>query len=299
MLHEFLAILVLAGTIAGPAYSQTIIESEDPDLDGVPGIAEPPAEPFAPAPSILVGTGSLLVDRSHGNNFPVDGFTGYLASQGWTIAQHTSGPITGAVLAGYDVLMVPTRDSALPILPFSTAEVSAIIAFLASGNGLWTLSDIVNPSGVNTLSEAFGVHFYADIITDSTDNEGQLFWPRIHQLSPHPVFHGVKSYGYYAGDCLSVTSPAEILGSADADAFSQFCPRGTMPPVLAGYQNTGRAIFAGDITTLAPEYFPSRLRPEEQMLLMNIANWLLGQPPTATSSESWGTIKAMYVDEQP
>jgi hypothetical protein len=250
-------------------------------------------------PSILVGTGSLLIDRSHGNNFDVSGLMNHLVSQGWLVAEHASGPITGAVLAGYDILLVPTRDSALPISPFSQAEVAAVLTLLDGGRGLWAFSDIVNPSGINTLSEAFGVHFYADIIRDSTNNEGHLSWPTIHDLSSHVVFAGVKSYGYYAGDCLSATPPAESIARADVDAYSQYCLSGSRPPVLAARQGGGRAIFSGDITSLHPTYYPSGLRPEEQLLLQNIAHWLLGQPTTATSSESWGTIKAMYHDAGP
>lgn len=291
-LGALLAVFLLGATFPGLAFAQ-----DDPDLDGAPGLAEPPDEPFAPVPSILVGTGNLLIDRSHGNSFNVSGFMNYLASQGWIIAEHQSGAIDESALAGFDVLLIPTRNDVTSILPFSAAEVAAIQVFLDDGHGLWVLDDNGNSSGVNTLANAFGVHFYGDYIQDFTNNEGQSFWPTIHLIESHPVTMVVETYGYYLGCCLVANSPSQVIAQADDDAYSFYCEAGSRPPVLAVFENGGRVVLAGDITPLHPTYYPSRLRPEEQLLLQNIVNWLLGEPPTAASAASWGSIKALHVVE--
>lgn len=291
------AMVVLAASVLPPALAASAnAQVEDPDLDGVPGLAAPPSEPYAPVPSILTGTGHLLIDRSHGNSFEVNGFTDFLAENGWTVSEFTVGPITETALQGVDVLMVPTRAAGLgAIFPFDPAEVAAVQDCLARGNGLWVLHDNLNPNGVNTLSGAFGVVFQWDYVQDPTNNVADTpFWPDIYELTAHPITSGVESYTYYLGDCLSVSEPATIVGRADEDAYSLYCPVGSRPPTLAVWEASGRAVFSGDITPLAPPYYPELLRPEEQLLLQNIANWLLGPTPTSTEAVSWGRIKGLY-----
>ncbi|MFN0151726.1 MAG: hypothetical protein ACKVU1_13580 [bacterium] len=291
------AVVALLATVlfVAPATAQPVADPTDLDMDGEPGVAEAPAVANPQIPSALIGTGSVLVDHSHQNDFFVNGFTDYLATQGWTIAQHFSGPITEALLSGYDILIVPTRSSSGPTNPFSASEVAAIQAFLAGGNGMWILNDAQNSDGINTLSTSFGVEFQSDYIQDPSNNEGgRLYWPTIYLLSPHLITSGVGSYGYFAGDCLLASPPSIAIATADEDAYSSFCPAGSYPPVLAVWENVGRAVFSGDGTPLHPNYYPERLDADEELLLQNIANWLLGDPPNATSATSWGSLKRAH-----
>jgi hypothetical protein len=274
--------------------AQPVSDPTDLDSDGIPGLAEP-VRPTSQPPSALAGSGTLLIDRTHRNSFNVSGFSSYIADQGWIVLELTVGPVTQEALEGADIFLVPTRAGGLgPIDPFSTEEIAAVQTFLAGGNGLWVPHDNVDPSGVNTLATAFGVTFKYDYIQDPSNNEGELVWPTIHLLAPHAVTDGVTSYGYYGGDCIGVASPAEILASGDEDAYSLYCPAGTLPPTLAVWESEGRAVFSGDITPLHPNYYEPRLRPEEQLLLQNIANWLLGPPPNAVESKTWGRVKATF-----
>lgn len=293
---SLLAVLV-TGFLLGPiasASAQPRPDMTDPDLDGIAGLAPAPETPFPTVPSSLISTANLLIDRSHGNVFNVSGFMNYLASQGWVIAEHSLGPITASVLSGFDLLLIPTTDSPIPIAAFSPPEVEAIQSFLAEGGGLWVLNDSVDPAGVNTLSAAFGVTFRHDFLQDPSNNEGRLYWPTIYILTAHPVVSGVESFGYYAGDCVAVSEPSAVIARGDDDCYSLYCPAGSYPPTLAAWERAGRAVFCGDITPLHPNYYPSRLREEEQVLLQNIMNWLLGSPPTETSHMSWGGLKATY-----
>lgn len=292
--------LALAGvlavlSLATPCLGQIESDPTDLDLDGIPGVLPAPANPQPPVPSVLTGTGRLLIDRSHRGNFNVSGFTNFLASQGWVIADHPlgGGPISASVLSGYDILLVPDLSGSTSIDPYSASEIAAVQAFLGEENGLWIIDDAGDNAGINTLALAFGVTFHIDQIEDPTNNEGHWFWPTIYQLEPHPVSAGVESYGYYLGACLGVTPPAISICRADEDAYSYNCPVGSRPPTLAVWESTGRAVFSGDITPLSPPWWAS-IRPEERLLLQNIANWLLGDSPTSASTTTWGNVKSIY-----
>lgn len=290
-----LALVALpASALAAPPAPTSPALADDPDLDGLQGVREAPADPQPAIPSVLVATGRLLIDRSHNEYFDVGGFTGFLASHGWVIAENSAAPITDSTLQVQDILLIPTRSIYSTMTPFSPAEVAAIQSFLAGGKGLWVLSDNVDPSAVNTLATAFGVTFRYDFVQDPSNNEGVSFWPTIYMFAEHPIIGTIESYGYYLGDCLTVGSPSEAIARADGDSYSLYCPAGSYPPTLAAWSAAGRAVFSGDVTPLSPSYFPSRLREEEQLLRQNIVNWLIGAPPTATSPRSWGSVKALY-----
>lgn len=266
----------------------------DFDMDGQPGVAEPPEEPYPPIPSIVNGAGVLLVDRSHGGDFDVSGFTSFLASEGWSVAEHDGAPLTASILAGRDVLMIPMRASAASLTAFTEPEIEAIRAFLADGHGLWVLSDFGDPTGTNTLSHLFDVVFQPDIVFDPSDNEGEFFWPTLHEIRAHAVTSAVETYGYYLGCCLFVENQLSVVARGDYDAASLRCMPDERPPALVVWENVGRAVFAGDDTPLHPNWYPERLRPEEQTLLQNIANWLLGPPPNVTETATWGRIKVRF-----
>jgi hypothetical protein len=176
---------------------------------------------------------------------------------------------------------------------FAPSEVAAVTGFVAGGGGLWLFHETLrDPSGINSVAAEFGVLFQNDYVRDPSNNEGQLFWPTIYLLAKHPITQGVASYGYYSGCCLIVGAPSAVIGMGDDDAYSAACP--SFPPTLAAFEDVGRVVFSGDIVPLSEAYYPERLRDEEELLLQNIANWLLGPPPNGVESETWGKVKARF-----
>lgn len=288
--------LVILGVVlnASVALGQPPPDPTDPDDDGVPGVTDPPAgAPSGPEVYAIQGTARVLVDYTHDESFSVRGFTDYLESQGWLVTRNFTSPITEEFLGSYDVFVVPTRIGQ-SITPFTPQEQAAVNSFLGNGGGLWLFHESSrSAAGINSLSTAYGVSFQFDLVIDSTDNEGQVFWPTIHLLDSHPITDGVTSFGDYGGCCLNVSAPAEIIGQGDDDTFSSECV--SFPPTLAVYESgLGRIVFSGDITPLNPSYYPEALRAEEELLLQNIANWLAGKTTTSTDNTSWGQIKALY-----
>jgi hypothetical protein len=236
----------------------------DPDCDGVEGTSTARVG----GGQLVMGTGKLLVDQSHGNGFDITYLTDWLVPQGWTVDEVFSGPITEAALAPYDIFLVPVSLGG-GISSFSASEAAAVGAFVAGGKGLFAFGEYnTNPAGMNSLTAQFGVTFHADVVSDPTNNEyNTTVWPTIYLIDAHPVTTGVSSYTYYAGCCVSVTSPSSVIATGDADAYSAYCP--SFPPVLAVYESGGRAVFSGDETPIFGQQ-------SEPMLLPNIMNWLLG-----------------------
>jgi hypothetical protein len=215
-------------------------------------------------------TGKLLIDLSHKAGLDVSGFTDFLQSQGWTIDEVTTGPITESVLHPYDIFMILGVNES-----FSPAEISAVNAYVRNGGGLWIFHEFQrDASQVNAVSNQFGVTFNNDEPRDPTNNEGEDFWPTIHLLQSHEITEGVSSYGYYAGASLNVRSPATIIATGDNDTSSE--AYSSFPPVLAAATiGNGRVVFSGDQTPLHPSYYGIRLRDEERLLLSNIVEWLV------------------------
>jgi hypothetical protein len=268
---RLLACIFVLGLVAFLAPSPADCVGFDTDGDGLE--TPPSGITGGGAQGALISTCSMLVDYSHDQNFDVSGFTDYLVSQGWTVDQFTTGPLTEADLAPYGVLLVSTRWDDGAMIPFTPSELAAVEAFVDDGNGLWVCHEFEkDPTMANSLAGAFGVEFYEDMVYDPTDNEGNTHWPTIHELMPHPVTAGVTEYGLYAGCCLDVMSPAEVIATGDDDAYSANCP--SYPPVLAVYEGAGRAVFMGESTPLHPTYYPDELDADEILLLDNIADWL-------------------------
>lgn len=237
---------------------------------------------------------NLLVDRAHSGDFDVGGLTDFLIANGWTVDElHT--PVTAEALTGYDVFLIPSNVGSpgeFPgIDPYTAAELEAVFAFVEDDNGLWCLTEYNrDQSGVNSVASLFGVSFYGDVVIDPVDNvDGNQSWPVIEMLTGHPIGLGVASFGYYAGCCVGVADPAVVVATGGPYASSNNCPDD--PPVLAAYENGGRAVFSGDSTPLYPGY---PISADHWQLLANTAEWLARGQVIATESTGWSRVKSLY-----
>jgi len=257
-------------------YGQTLSELSDPDADGVDDkISLKQLLPLSIQSEPIISR-TMLIDRSHGQNFDVSGFTNYLVSEGWTVDALFTRPVTLEILSGYDVFMIPYTS-----VIFLTSEIDAVTSYVQAGGGIWVFGEYEKDlSGSNSVASQFGVTFNIDMVYDPTNHEGASdYCPTIHVLETHPITNGVSSFGYYAGCSLNVSNPAEVIAKGDDDAYSIFYT--SYPPVLvAAEYGMGHSVFMGDITPLHPNYYPNDLREEEKLLLSNIVEWLYPCPVT-------------------
>ena len=268
-------VLIAAVAITATIYGQEAPGSApDSDLDGISGVQSASTSSGQPAASVPVNVGSLLIDRTHGQDFDVGGFTDYLQANGWTVQKTaTVGPLTFAMLSPYDILLIPISLSG-SITVFSGPEQDAVNGFVNGGGGIWAYHELdKDPSGINSISSHFGVTFNNDLVEDPTNNEGFSFQPTIHNLEPHRVTQGVTEFSYYGGSSLNVSSPAVVIAKGDDDTTSSIGP---FPPVLAVSESgMGCGVFTADITPLHPGFYPSELDADEIKLLDNIVDWLI------------------------
>ena len=118
--------LIAAVAITATIYGQEAPGSApDSDLDGISGVASAPTSNGQPAASVPVNVGSLLIDRTHGQDISVAGFTDYLVANGWTVDTANAGPLSNVMLAPYDILLIPVKISG-GITAFSAAEKTAV-----------------------------------------------------------------------------------------------------------------------------------------------------------------------------
>ncbi len=214
--------------------------------------------------------GAILVDRSHGQaEVDISGFTAYLVSQGWIVDDATDS-ITSDVLSGHGVFLLVR-----PSVDLTSAEVEAIASFVENGGGLWVLEDSASIIKSNSISSRFGVTFNSDAVINPKDYfSWKPYWPIIRDLEPHAITAGVSSFVYYGGCSLNVLSPAAVVATGGADAYSDRGIYGNDPPVLAAAEaGSGRAVFIGDMTALSSTQYDA-LSDEHKQLLANIVDWL-------------------------
>jgi len=221
---------------------------------------------------------NLVIDRSHGQQVDLRGFTDHLTKDlGWKVTDLTKWPNPPAVPSDCSLLLVPQ-----PTVEFSDAEVAAVHAYVEGGGGLWVLYDACDncygsPKYLNALPAKFGVTFNADTVWQITSDFFSTFTIPVPSdlQTGHPPFTGVADFVYYHGASLNADPSlvSVVVTAPDAYADSGVYTT-TPPPVLATADvGTGHAVFIGDILPLEPSTYNS-LDAQTKLLLDNIAAWL-------------------------
>jgi hypothetical protein len=162
---------------------------------------------------------SVYFDAYHGNSISSGNYTDWaddLTSAGYSVIEYNQ-PIDLATLSGHQVLAIFR-----PTISLSTSEIAAINAFMQNGGRVVVLGEWNDLFGVNSvlnaLTAAHGITLNNDIVHDSTDNDGEDFWPLIYNFADHPLVRGVNAAVLYASCSLSLSGPAVPLATGDGDA---------------------------------------------------------------------------------
>lgn len=125
----------------------------------------------------------------------------------YTIDKNVNTTITSDLLSHYDILMLKC-----PTNPYSDAEVSAIVNFVAHGGGLYMIGDHTNVFGMNSYLNKVARHFEITYKTDATYQYSKpggfsVFSPS--KMLPHPIVQHIKFFQFLTSDSLQATLTAD------------------------------------------------------------------------------------------
>lgn len=133
-------------------------------------------------------------DDLYGNYSTLEG---YMTSWGINATQLSVGPITTAILAGYDILVLIDEE-----IEYSPQEITDIQNWIAGGGKLLMIgenSGAFNMASNNLLLAPYNVQFVG-ISTSYADN-----------FATHPITAGLTYISWAAGSALTVNPPANYL----------------------------------------------------------------------------------------
>ena len=210
---------------------------------------------------------------------------------------HQSGPITGAVLAGVDVLVLPhgaddawehTTGTGSPIL--EPAELSAIEGFVRAGGGLVILAETEQAKYGNNLAE-LAQRFGITIDNLTVQDPGHCFngvptWVlgQLRRGTRHDLTARVDQACFYRAGALRATS--EAVASSETVAQTH---HSADPPeaalIMAASADLGRVVVTADSDLFGDD---SIMDLDHRVLWVNLLTWAAGGRAAAESSRPKG-----------
>ena len=186
----------------------------------------------------LDGTGTVLLDESHGQSLSLDDFS-ELASEaedrGFDVESVADNAAFAAAVDDVDLLMIATEDDDLAG-GFPDDDLDVIADFVADG-GVLFLHDTADFEGdstdtLNDIAAAVdaGFRFNTDQVVDEENNGFAPFVPRTSNFNDEFDFFTAGDGGdgetEIPGDALFVPSPADAYTDAELDALVDFVADG-------------------------------------------------------------------------
>ena len=242
----------------------------------------------------------ILIDEAHLpiygiNNDSVayelaDGFSLFadlLLSEGYTIdTLDENDTIEYSILEEYDLLIIVG-----PTGTYTPLEVETIYNWTTNGNSLLLISDWGSFFGnsSNTIANEFGYDVALDIIFDTDDNVGGVYWIVLNEtnIKNHYITTDVSGIEIYAADGI-ISDPigAMDIVTTDLDGTSEWLYGATPAnniPIISAYENwagsDGKLVFMTDTNLWSNQDTDSDgiLNINElnnSQLAVNIINWL-------------------------
>jgi hypothetical protein len=208
-----------------------------------------------------------------------------LRQRGYQVSANQVSLLTLAVLSEYHVCVI-----ALPTQSLAPSEVTALQEYVAAGGGLLLLPDAFGGgTGLNVVSQAFGITISSDVLADWDDSRPirpfHFFfhtWPAAGSLTAY-----VDVVMYDWGSSLTLEAPAEPFGTGDQDTWAESDGNGQFDPgELAGFPvgmarstyGSGKVVVIGDANLFMNMYSEEF---DNAQLSSNVIDWLAGGNPAA------------------
>lgn len=213
--------------------------------------------------SFTGGSGTVLIDLSHGNNFNADDLNLLLSRiiiRGYSIEYFKDGSNLRTNLTKSTSFVVIS-----PASPFSVADAKLVKEFVDGGGRLLMLSEPETENGINSLAEEFGILFWNDYLYNLKENEGNFRYIYLKQFADNNITKGLHKIVFYTSS--SVFGNGIII--TDNDTYSS--SRGEKGRYSVAVLNVDSKVLGiGDVTFLSESYNVL----DNNKLICNMADFL-------------------------
>ncbi len=220
--------------------------------------------------SFTGGSGTVLIDMSHGNNFNAGDLNLLLSriiARGYRIEYFRDGSNLKNNLSGSTSFVVLS-----PASSFSAEDAKSVKEFIGGGGRLLMLSEPVKESEINSLAAEFGILFWNDYLYNLKENEGNFRYIYLTEFAESNITKGLRRIVFYTSG--SVFGNGIIF--TDSDTYSS--SRGEKGRYAAAAMAEDSKVLAiGDVTFLSEPYNVL----DNNRLIYNIADFLA--PPGAAA----------------
>ncbi len=283
----------------------------------IPNVVPPSQGAFVDEPT--VGSGRVLLDMSHGNNFTmpeIASLNGRLSARGYQLLPYRSGNLARQ-LRGVSAFVVIT-----PLETFAEEEVLAVVEFVERGGRLLLIGDparfqvgyIEDDFGfildyfiesdalpLNNLAHEFDITFEGDYLYNLEESEGNfrnILMGQSEMEAENELTAELDSIAFYGSHSVKVGATATPLLMGGSQTYSSATDRaGGL--VLGAMGSDGRVLALGDINFLTEPYYASL---DNTQFIARIADFLVqGEREYVLTDFPYfydsGQIELVYVGE--
>ena len=217
----------------------------------------------------------------------------------YNITRYTTGPLSSAVLANTDVLILPA-----PLAMFTNDEMQAIWTFVKGGGGLIFLAQNgIDPTFNNPLLAPFGLQVDGRLILwpDPGINPYGSTMVDVTTWTSHPALSNLTEFQAlpvpdlvtFYGTSFSVTAPATALGSTPASAWRGIEGGNVVPSpgsglgpfviVAASQLGSGRVFAIGSGGSLGNNQNPDIFGQDNRAVFLSGLSWVASRPVAAVA----------------
>ncbi len=220
--------------------------------------------------TFIKGSGTVLIDLSHSNNFnavDLNLLLSRIIARGYSVEYLKDSSTLTKNLSGSASFVVIS-----PASSFSAAEAKSVKRFVDGGGGLLMLSEPIKGGEINSLAAEFGILFWNDYLYNLKENEGNFRYIYLTEFAENNITKGLQRVVFYTSS--SVFGNGIIF--TDNNTYSS--SRGEKGRYsVAVMREDSRVLAIGDVTFLSEPYNVM----DNNRLIYNIADFLA--PPSATT----------------
>ncbi len=222
-----------------------------------------PSVPVEINDSFTKGSGSVLIDMSHGNNFKTSELNllfSRIIARGYSVEYLRDNSNLKKNLSSSTSFVVVS-----PASPFSEADIKSVKEFIDSGGRILMLSEPVKENEINSLASEFGILFWNDYLYNLKENDGNFRYIYLADFKEDNITRGLGRIVFYTSG--SVFGDGIIF--TDKDTYSSGSGEKGKYAVAATAENS-KVLAIGDITFLSEPYNVM----DNNRLIYNIADFL-------------------------